>query len=245
MSRIFTQEELDRMAAQTQDLAKEAIDAGNYQEAKDLIDKMYGELAFLHDGATAWIAGLHTHIYNKYGAKALEEAEREAHTLEMKIALKPANGDDKYRDMRAHIMHTASTLHGHVHQPMTIEEDDEKFIFTVSPCGSGGRLMEMGAYTPEVGFALIKEASPMTYGLTDFPCYCVHCPVTEMLGLEKNGLFRRVHPRTQENVHSSTCQFVFYKDQEDIPEYYFNRVGYEKPEVQDGSMPAPKLKKED
>ena len=53
MSRIFTQEELDRMAAQTQDLAKEAIDAGNYQEAKDLIDKMYGELAFLHDGATA------------------------------------------------------------------------------------------------------------------------------------------------------------------------------------------------
>lgn len=75
MSRIFTQEELDRMAAQTQDLAKEAIDAGNYQEAKDLIDKMYGELAFLHDGATAWIAGLHTHIYNKYGAEALEEAE--------------------------------------------------------------------------------------------------------------------------------------------------------------------------
>ena len=243
MSRLFTDEELAELSIPHKDRALAAIKAGELEKAADLVQQMYDAMAFLHDGATAWIAGLQTHIYNKYGAEALEEAEREGHTLEMKIALKPAKGDDKYRDFKAHIAHTINTLHGHVHQPMTVTEDDEKFVLTVNPCGSGGRLMQMGAYTPEVGFAKIKEASPMTYGLKDFPCYCVHCPVTEMLGMDKTGLFRRVHPRTQDRVEDPKCEFVFYKNQEDIPDFYFERIGYERPEVQDGSMPAKKIEK--
>lgn len=241
MSRLFTDEELKELSIPHKERCIAAIEAGDKEAALKHLNAMYDAAAFLHDGATAWIAGLQTHIYNKYGAKALEEAEREGHTLEMKVALKPAKGDDKYRDFKAHIIHTANTLHGHVHQPMTIEEDDEKITFTVDPCGSGGRLMQWGSYDPEIGFAKIKEACPMTYGLSDFPCYCVHCPVTEMLGMDKTGLFRRVHPRTQEEVDSPRCQFVFYKHQEDIPDFYFTRIGYEKPEVQDGSMPAKKI----
>jgi hypothetical protein len=226
-NRVFTDQELKEMGAQTQDLLKEAIDVGDKEKAKLLTDRLYEELAFIHDGYMCWIAGLLTHIYNKYGAAALEEAEREAHTLERKIALKPP----AQNDFRSVVQHTAKALHGHVHAPMTITEDDEKVTISVEPCGSGGRIIQMGGYEPEGGFAKIKEASCMTWGMTDLPIYCVHCPVTEMLALEGSGNFRSVKDVPVNKPKDAFCKYHIYKDPADIPEEYYTRIGKKKPSI--------------
>lgn len=221
--RVFTEKELKEMGTRTLDLVNEAIDAGDKKKAKELAQRMYNEFQFLHDGYMFWITGLQTHIYKKYGVDALEAAEREAHTIEGRAIMKPP----KKTDFRSRVEGLASGLRGHL-QNVVIAEDDEKVTLTMKPCGSGERIMQMGGYTPEIGLAKIKEPHRITWGIKDFPVYCVHSPVMEMLAIENTGNFGSAHC-VSDPMFKESCQFVLYKDPADIPEKMYTRIGKKKP----------------
>jgi hypothetical protein len=221
--RFFTDKELKEMGTRTLDLVLEAIDKGDKEKAKELAQRMYKEFNHLHDGYMFWVTGLQSYIYNKYGIDALEEAEREAHTIEAKVVFKPA----EKTDFRSLVEHLVGGLRGHL-QPIIVKEDDEKVTITMKPCGSGERLVQKGAYTPEVGLASVKEPHPATWGMKDFPIYCVHCPIMEMLDIENIGDFGMTHI-ISEPLCRESCQFVFYKNPEDIPEKFYTRIGKKKP----------------
>lgn len=222
---VFSDQELKELQADTRELIKEAIDAGDITKAKALTDRLYNEFTFIHDGYMCWASSLMTHIYKKYGIKALEEAEMEAHMIEGKLALTPPENDE----FRTVVKHTASALHGHVHQAINIEEDDEKAVITVSPCGSGGRIIQKGWYEDGAGLAKVKEPSFLTWGMTDFPIYCVHCPAMEVLSLKFSGQIKWVHEVSETGPQGASCKFIVYKNPEEVPEKYFNRIGYQKP----------------
>jgi hypothetical protein len=221
--RIFTDRELSEMGARTLDLALAAIDAGKKDEAKELVKRMYQEFNYLHDGYMFWVSGLLTHIYKKYGIDAVEEAEREAHTIEAKVVFKPP----EKTDVRSRVEHLAKGLRGHL-QPITIREDDEKVTLTMKPCGSGERILQKGGYEPEVGLARVKGPHPATWSMRDLPVYCVHCPVMEMLEIEATGDFGAVH-FVSDSLGDGNCQFVFYKDPAAIPAEFYTRIGKKKP----------------
>lgn len=221
--RIFTDEELREMGTPTLDLCIEAIEAGDNDKAKALAKRMKQEFNFLHDGYFFWVTGLQTYIYKNYGIEAVEEAEREAHTIEAKVVFKPP----EKTDIRSRIEHLASGLRGHM-QPIVIKEDDKMVSLSMKPCGSGERLIQMGGYDPEIGLARIKDPHRITWGKEDFPMYCVHCPVMEALDLEATGNFGPVHIVTDPIYHGA-CEFVFYKNPEDIPEEFYTRIGKNKP----------------
>ena len=223
--RIFTEHELKEMGNRTLDLVLEAIDAGDKKKAKELAQRMYREFNFLHDGYGIWVSGLQTYIYKRLGIDALEEAEREAHTIEAKSVFKPI----EQTDLRSLVEHLASGLRGHL-QPITIVEDDEKVSLTMQPCGSGERIIQRGDYKPEIGLATVKDPHPITWGMKDFPIYCVHCPVMEMLQIEATGAFGACHI-VAEPIYSGSCQFVFYKNPADIPEEFYTRIGKKKPKA--------------
>ena len=220
--RIFTDKELEEMGTRTLDLVLEAMDAGNKEKAKHLAERMYKEFNFLHDGYMFWVTGLLSHIYKNYGIDAVEKAEREAHTIEGKTVFKPP----EKTDIRSLVEHLASGLRGHL-QPIKIWEDDEKISLTMQPCGSGERIIQKGGYKPEVGLAKVKEPHNITWGMKDFPIYCVHCPVMEMLSIESSGNFGAVHI-VSEPINHGSCQFVFYKDPAKIPEEFYTRIGKSK-----------------
>ncbi len=225
MSRIFTDEELKEMGTLTIDKLKAAADTGDTEKVKRLADKMYSQLGTLHDGATAWISALLTFIYENYGAETLEKAELFAHSLEEKVAMPQSDG----APFREAVEHHCDMLMGHVFQPITVTEDDEKVMITVDPCGSGGRMVQWGSY--EKGFARVKEKCPITWGLGDLPIYCVHCPVTEMMTLDAGLGFRWVHPTGDSGMDvGPNCAYWMYKDPKDIPEEYYTRLGRKKPE---------------
>jgi hypothetical protein len=219
--RVFTDQELKQMGRRTLDELLEAIDKGDKEKTKELAQRMYAESNHLHDSAMFWITGLQTYIYNNYGIEGLEKAERLAHEINGRVMHKPAGKTD----FRSRVENLASGLHGHL-QPMTIEEDDEKVCITMQPCGSGERIIQKGGY--EAGLARIKEPGPLTYGIKDFPIYCVHCPMLEMMEIENSGDFGSVHLITEPIYHGS-CRFTFYKDNADIPEEYYTRIGKKKP----------------
>jgi len=202
--RIFTDKELKEMGGRTLDLVLEAIEAGNKEKAKELAQRMYREFNFLHDGYGIWVTGLQTYIYKNYGIDTLEKAEREAHTIEGKIAFKPP----EKTDFHSLVKHQVGKMRGHL-QPIVVEEDDEKVSITMKPCGSGERIIQKGGY--EAGLARVKEPHRITWGMKDFPIYCVHCPVGEMLAIERTGDFNLVKI-VSDPIGKEGCHFTFYKD---------------------------------
>jgi hypothetical protein len=221
--RIFSDQELKEMGRRTLDLVLEAIDAGDKDKAKELAKRMKQEFNFLHDGYMFWVTGLQSYIYKKYGIDAVEEAEREAHTIEAKTVFKPPEN----RDIRSLVEHLAGGLRGHM-QPIIIVENDKTISLTMQPCGSGERILQKGGYKPEIGLAKIRDPHRITWGKKDFPIYCVHCPVMEALDIENTGNFGAVHI-IAEPIYQGACQFVFYKNPADIPEEFYTRIGKKKP----------------
>ena len=222
-NRVFTEEELKEMGTRTLDLVQEAIDQNDKERAKALAVRMYQEFNHLHDGYMVWVTGLLSFIYRKYGIDTVEEAERYAHTIEGKTVFKPSGKTD----FRSRVEEMAKALRGHL-QPVTIEEDDEKVMLTMKPCGSGERIIQKGLYEPEVGLARVKETHRITWGMKDFPMYCVHCPVMEMLAIEGTGDFGPAH-FVYEPMEFGSCHFALYKDPANIPEEFYDRIGKKKP----------------
>ena len=159
-NRLFTDEELHEMGRRTLDVAQEAIEQGDKQNAKELVQRMYKEFNHLHDGYMFWATGLLTYIYQNYGIESVEKAERFAHTIEGKTVFKPPIETD----LRSLVMHLAKSLRGHL-QPLEIEEDDEKIVLTMKPCGSGERIIELGGY--EAGLARVEERKRQTKCMDD------------------------------------------------------------------------------
>ena len=222
-NRVFTDEELKEMGTRTLDQVLEAIDLNDKEKAKELASRMYQEFNYLHDGYMIWVTGLLSYIYRTQGIEALEEAEREAHTIEARTVFKPSGKTD----FRSRVEEMAKGLRGHL-QPIDIKEDEEKVTLTMKPCGSGERIIQKGGYDPEVGLARVEGPHRITWGMKDFPIYCVHCPIMETLAIEGTGDFGPVH-LVYEPMKLGSCHFAFYKDPADIPEEFYERLGKKKP----------------
>jgi hypothetical protein len=224
-NRVFTDDELKEMSRRTLDVLQEAIEEGDKAKAKDLARRMYEEFNYLHDGYGVWVTGLQSYIYRNYGIDEVEKAEKEAHTIEAKTVFKPLENPD----FRTTIEHMAKVMRGHL-QPLSIVEDDEKVLITMKPCGSGERIILSGGY--EAGLARVKEPHRITYGMKDFPIYCVHCPVMEMLTYESAGDLGGVR-LISDPMEIGFCHFAFYKDPANIPEEFYDRIGKKKPSAKE------------
>jgi hypothetical protein len=220
--RIFTDKELEEMGGRTLDKALEAIDAGDKVKAKKLALQAQKEYNHLHDGYFTWASGLLTYIYNNYGIDDVEKAERFAHTIEANLVFRPP----EKKDLRSLVEHMVKMVQGHM-QPVTIEEEDDKFIIAMHPCGSGQRLIQIGGY--EAGLAKIKEPHNITWQEKDFPIYCVHCPVMELLNIDNTGGYLGAVRFQSTPIESGLCKFVLYKNPDDIPERFYTRIGKKKP----------------
>jgi hypothetical protein len=96
----------------------------------------------------------------------------------------------------------------------------------MEPCGSGERLIQKGGY--EKGLARVKEPHRITWGMENFPLYCVHCPVMEALDIENKGDFTFCR-FVSDPIGKEHCKFVFYKDPANIPEEFYTRIGKKNP----------------
>ena len=142
---------------------------------------------------------------------------------EMKTVFKPSGKTD----FRSRVEELAGALRGHL-QPVEVEEDDEKVMLTMKPCGAGERIMEMGGYEHGVGMEKVKDPHPVTWGIKNFPIYCVHCPILEMLAVEGTGQLGAVRLVSDPMV-TGKCHFALYKNPDDIPERFYSRIGKKKP----------------
>jgi hypothetical protein len=223
--RLFTDQELREMEPRTLDSIIEAIDAGAKEKAKALAERQYQESLTIHDSYVNVFAGALSFIYRTYGGEALEQGLREI--FKPLAALSEASSGKG--DLRTKVQTLVHVLRGHF-RPLKIEEDDEKITIKMQPCGSGQMLVESGAYGPPRNYAMVNEPQPITFGMTDFPVYCTHDPMLEILAMELSGRPGVVcYP--PEKMGTAPCRFCIYKDPDAIPEEIYTRVGKKKPQA--------------
>lgn len=224
-NRVFTDEELREMGERTVDLLTQAIEDGDKERAKKLANQMYREFSSMHHLYVDWTAGFMDYIYTSYGEEALYQALRKV----IGESVGPMV-DVRKADFRSRVRRLAATLRGHL-EPVTVEEDDEKVCITMEPCGSGQRLVERGAYELPRSLTMIQKPHPMTWGMTDFPIYCTHAPVLEILSIEQLGYPVNVTVPPEKVARGKSCKYCIYKDVENIPEEVYTRVGKQRPIV--------------
>jgi hypothetical protein len=222
---FFTADELRDLGRRTLDRLIEAVETGDPDAAKKIAQRMYNEFLSMHDGYRNWITALLSEIGRRMGDEALEEIMVEtvrAWWIPNLEALSKAGGN------RAEMVKMfAAGLRGHL-QPMDVEEDEEKVVLRMKPCGSGGRLLLEGKYRGPDGFLEIASPQRMTYGRPDFPVYCAHEAAMEEIDIDRNGApFVVVEPASK--LGEEPCSFIIYKDPSKIPEKYYERLGRRKP----------------
>jgi hypothetical protein len=197
----------------------EALDRRDGVTARELVDrKELSEFVPLHDRLVRFMAEVWGWVLEHLGVEELRrfhlaaaEAQRRGFEAWQRL---PAEGFARA---------TAFLVRQHMGDT-TILEDDEKFRFVLSPCGSGGRLRLGGAYEGPGGLPHVEDPSPLTFGKPTLPVYCSHCPMWN--SVSSAAWFG--HPQWVYHDPSRTdgsCTMSIYKRPENIPGEFLRRLG--------------------
>lgn len=151
----------------------------NRDDIQNLLRDQHTEWRPLHDLLNLWVTALFSVIYEEQGTDYLSELVWETYVNMF---------DGTYRMYS--MMDTKSLFRNLVrmwyyHQAtFRVTEEEDRFVFHLDPCGSGGRLYRGEALIPGVfryGKGLlseIQEPGDITFGRAPFPIYCIHCAAT-------------------------------------------------------------------
>lgn len=227
--RWYSEDELAQMSRPTMDRAIEAIVGGRYEHAKNLCEEMKDEWRFLHDLLVELVAGLISYVQEAQGEDAIEDAWRFTMERSWRRHVNKIDEMDRKDVVRALASswraHSTSGVGPHP-GAFTITEDDEKFVFTMNPCGSGQRLWRRGLYGPG-GYGVVNGKHDWSYNREGFPLYCTHCSfMNELLPIRWIGY--PVYPSNPpRDFDHDPCVWYWYKDPSRIPEEHFARYSME------------------
>lgn len=224
--RVLSEAEIQKMRTPVWDQAKAAIDAGDGDAAKALIDRMVTQWSGLEDYSINWITSLLTFVAEELGEEAVERALRK--TGDEFVRPRRATGTD-WGDVpaaqRAKVIARAMLANmGEV----DVDEDDEKIVLSFR-CGSGGRLIDDGRYEGDHPYWTLRERAGRTFERDELPVYCAHCSVNnEMQPVEWGSTPTSVeHPPERAGER---CVHHVYKDVRAVPAEAFLRIGKQPPD---------------
>jgi hypothetical protein len=227
-----------RLAAAT----SAAIGAGDPQALEHALADVREALREVHDVQAEWCWALLTLLRDRLGEDRMDEVLRV--TEEDWVTARYA----ALAELSPHELFelTIEGMRGHLTGPgrvgaIDVVEDDEKFVLSFDPCGSGGRMRrgdpERGqppaAERPEL-FGATERAHDWSWQRKDVCIYCAHCAVVnEILPIERLGKPMRV---TDNPVNpGDSCRWTIYKSAEHVPESAYRRVGKTPPRQPGGA----------
>jgi hypothetical protein len=153
---LFTRAEVEEMEKRTVDRVIEAIEAGDKEKQKDLPQRMYNEFLSMHDLYRNWTTATLSEIGKRFGDEVLEQIMIEGVKAWWLPNIEKLPQGPEALPQRIKMF--VAGLHGHL-QPMHIEEDEEKVVIQMRPCGSGGRLVLEGSMKGRMGFIPSRNPS--------------------------------------------------------------------------------------
>ena len=223
--RQLTDADIDRMQTPLWEQAKAAIDAGDGEAAKALLDRAVTQWAGLKDYSINWITSLLTFITDELGEDAVERALR---TTGDEFVRPRRDTGTSWSDLpasaRAKVI--ARSMLGNM-GAVEVAEDDEKITLSFR-CGSGGKLIDDGRYEGEHAYATLREPAARTFSRDELWVYCAHCSVNnEIQPVEWGEAPTSIeYPPTRAG---EPCVHHVYKDGAAIPAEAFERIGKPRP----------------
>ena len=202
--------------------ARQAIDEGDLALAQDQLDRAERLARELKQYSIRWIAELLSWIGETEGEAAVEAALRQFG--ERNLADRATPEHDWWSvpaEVRAKVVARAMLANG---AGVELSEDDENIVMSYR-CGSGGWLVDSGAYD---GLLTLTESGPRTFGRYSMWVYCAHCSVNnEIQAVETTGRLTSVEFPSERP--GEPCVRHVYRDPDVIPEEIYVRIGKTKP----------------
>lgn len=230
LDREIRKDDLSELGVPTWTLIEQAIKAGKQKEARELLDYMFNhEVKFMHDLYTDWVWGLLTYIADHFGEEHVPEAMKfvsMVNPLDKKSSLTDATSKVTVEEL---VQRMAEANRAHCAYPgnITVTEEKDRYVLSLNPCGSGGRMRRTGRTKPPYNFGATKKPYPWSWSKAGVSYYCTHCALwTGIMGIEKQGFPVRVHEYPDNP--DEPCRIIFYKKPELIPEKHFTELGKKK-----------------
>ena len=205
--------------------AKDALAAGDTDEAAALIDKAVAQWSQLKDYSINWITVLLTFIGEELGEEAVERALRK--TGDDFVRPRRDTGTDwgsLPASVRAKVITRA--MLGNMGE-VEVDEDDEKIVLSFK-CGSGGKLIDDGRYEGEHAYMTLREPAGRTFMRDELWVYCAHCSVNNEIQPVEWGEAPSSIEYPPERA-GERCVHHIYKDVADTPAEAYERIEKDKP----------------
>ena len=204
------------------DALERAVAAARWTDADRLANTFLSAHLAVHDGYRNLVARLLTWVCMEYGEQEIErlnESHGSWQDFRQAVTLPP----------RELVQRIADINHWHMSR-FRVVEDDAKITFLLQPCGSGGRLINEGAYYSTAGapYALMHRPSTSTFGMPDFPVYCNHCSEMSRTILQGGGHGWIIEGWTADHRWGG-CRLHVYKHYESVNRDFFDRLALEAP----------------
>ena len=209
-------------------LAAEAVRSRRWEAAAVLADQARSEHALAHDGLRDVNARLLDAIHRRYEpsfANAFCSQVYEDTTI-WYVAKMPEPAS-----FREAVEAVAMLWHWHM-TTFRLTEDRDKATYILEPCGSGGRLINEGAYyrSGKRSLSLIASASTATFNEPNFPSYCTHCADHNRTFLERGFNIMVFEGWTRAHRYGVCLSHVF-KRLDDLPEEFYSRIGLDPSQI--------------
>jgi hypothetical protein len=223
---LFDDDEREDLRQQAYALAVRELDAGNLDRARRHLMLSKTEWYLGHHFGRDLITAQTGWILEHHGVEHCWEAVEECYN---RPTMGAVLGQIDAMPSRDQVEWLATLFHQHG-MKYTLAEDDGGFCFHTTPCGSGGRLIEEGAYDAPKNLPMVQGPSVESFGVDAMPVYCMHCPATNKLVLENQGpYFLLVEPDVKDGRITGHCRFNIFKSEEAVPQDVYDRVGVPRP----------------
>ena len=219
---------------------KECISKRDLEGALELVDYLLPEGKRIHDAYGDHISGMLTYIAEKFGEEEVYHIQWATADLVIGGLLSMI----QKVSVPEYVALLAETMRSHRSGPgelgdIKIREEEDRFIMSFDPCGSGGRIRraaELQSALPRTeafyNMGVTKKAYPWSWGKAGVPYYCTHCCImTEIIAIERIGYPIRI--TEYDDDPNNDCIWLIYKKKELIPEMYFKRIGKSRPNYGD------------
>lgn len=229
--RLFSEEERANLVRTRVDRAIDKLDAGDADIA-DLVEGQRKDWKPWHDFGVVLLEYFYAVALEQGGADYLAEV------LEQTYAPAFNAGFPRYAAMSDDelVREIARTWNYHC-ADFTILEEEDRFVFRLDPCGSGGRLFRGAVWRDMFHYgdalaAKMAEPHPVNFNRADAPTYCTHCAASNRAQLEnalspQTPLFFVIDGRAQ-NAPGAPCRcYVYKKDarREQVDPALFEQIG--------------------
>ncbi len=212
LQRLIRQDDVTELGISDWTLLREAIEAGNKEEALEILEYSFTNYRGLIDSLTLFRQMALTKIA-AYDESQVEKIHRARFTPFVKNWMETTPG------VVESLQRFTESFRGIGMSDFKVIEEPDRYVIVLEPCGTGGRMRRAGNAKDGT-----KKGYDWSWGKRGVPYYCTHCcTFQEILPIEARGYPICVTDFNEDA--SKPCRHLYYKRPELIPDEYFTRIG--------------------